>query len=242
MFNLFPFNLGNGFSFSSFTSITGSNGVNFFGGINGYFGSNGIENIGSYNNGMNNMFNNQFYNNQISNSRENYNSLNDVDINEIANEVRNLLIDIGKQINIEEIAGEYINAINNMALQNGKLEEDECTFIKFKELSDMYVLKIDLTGIDLRELSVKYDPGIIQIRLKRTEMEDDRYSNNRIIKREYNKTFNNIEEVDITRVIKNVDGRSFNLTMPKKYLVEQGSNVIDVDKFIVEKDNPRLKG
>lgn len=248
MFNLFPFNLGNGFTFSSYTNITSNNGsINIFGAVNGVFGGNGFDNIDFNNTVINNLINGGYYNNDFYNSlnaNNNYEQLNSIDINELANEFRALLSDLGKQLNIQDIAGEYMNSMNNRGIETNKTEE-EYEFIKFKELNDMYVLKIDLSGVDLRELSVKYDPGVIKISLKRSEYDDsidfNGYNNPKVIKREYKKTFNNIEEVDLSRVIKNVDGGSFNLRMPKKYVLEQGNNIIDVDKFIDEGNRPSIQ-
>ena len=48
---------------------------------------------------------------------------------------------------------------------------DENSFIQLKQYEDMYLLTIDLKGIDLRELSIRYDQGIIEINLIRSEIE-----------------------------------------------------------------------
>ena len=43
--------------------------------------------------------------------------------------------------------------------------------LNLMQYEDMYLLTIDLKGIDIREMSIRYDPGIIEINLNRSEVE-----------------------------------------------------------------------
>lgn len=83
--------------------------------------------------------------------------------------------------NIEKISG-IMNSfldnfdINEFAKNNEDISSDEGNreeynnFIKLNRYDDMYHLTIDLKGIDLRELSIRYDPGILDINLNRLEI------------------------------------------------------------------------
>ncbi|WP_244834045.1 Hsp20/alpha crystallin family protein [Clostridium sp. BJN0001] len=104
------------------------------------------------------------------------------------------------------------------------------TFIDLQKHRDMYILTIDLTGIDLREVSIKYDPGIITINLNKIEQENDDYYYPKYIKRRYSKDFNNIEDIDTSKLVKSIDNGVLKILMPKKYAaIESSNNVVDVD-------------
>ena len=93
------------------------------------------------------------------------NESNFVDQSQFSDGFKNLLYDILGDFNLEQLYSEYNKALNCM--NEELIESEECRFIEFEEFQDMYVLKIDLTGIDLRELSIKYEPGIININLNK---------------------------------------------------------------------------
>lgn len=103
------------------------------------------------------------------------------------------------------------------------------TFINLQKHRDMYILTIDLTGVDLREVSIRYDPGIITINLNKIEKENNDYYP-KYIKRRYSKDFNNIEDIDTSKLIKSVDNGMLKILMPKKYAaIEDHNDVVDVD-------------
>ena len=119
-----------------------------------------------------------------------------------------------------------------------ELEEKINTFIRFDQDDDTYVLRINLRGIDLRELSIRYNPGVIDINLKRTEVENRNwgyFSNSVMVKKTYHKNFSGIEEIDTSRLIKTVDNGILKIRMPKKYVLNGSSQVIDVNYFVDDK-------
>lgn len=221
MFGMFPFGRGNMISFTSFTSFTSTrDGMNGFNITNGYSG---------------------FYDpNQINNYNSNMNSLNEFNFfDQIQDAVSNVL----NNIDIEQLAQQYFTAISNGTKYN--TIEDNCDdFIQFERSSDMYTLKIDLKGIDLRELSIRYDPGILDINLNRSEYDNESYNygayTNNIIKKKYNTSFNNIEEIDTDRVLKTIDNGVFIMRMPKKYSLNSGSKIVEVESYTVDDENNKV--
>lgn len=170
------------------------------------------------------------------------NESNFVDQSQFSDGFKNLLYDILGDFNLEQLYSEYNKALNCM--NEELIESEECRFIEFEEFQDMYVLKIDLTGIDLRELSIKYEPGIININLKRSEIDKSlgflRYGNQRIIKKDYTKTFDNIEDIDISKVYRKVDNGVYILNMPKKYMIDSGAQIIDIESYSVQPDKAEI--
>ena len=123
-------------------------------------------------------------------------------------------------------------------LKEQKKEDTVNTFIDFKQDDDMYLLRIDLNGIDLRELSIRYNPGVIDINLKRTEVEQrgfGYFTNNVMVKKTYHKDFKNIEEIDTAHLIKTVENGILRIRMPKKYVLSDSSNIIDVSYYVEDK-------
>lgn len=113
----------------------------------------------------------------------------------------------------------------------------EYNFIKFEQYEDMYVLAIDLKGIDLRELSIRYDPGIIEINLMRSEIEKSNFGvipRSMLVKRTYNKKFENIEEIDTSQIFKCIDNGTLSIRMQKKYSL---NSVVEVDTYEDNVDN-----
>lgn len=161
---------------------------------------------------------------------------------QFTNEFDNLMSDFLGGVDFEKLYSQYNKALNS--INEELIEKEECDFIKFEEFEDMYLLKIDLTGIDLRELSIKYDPGVINVRLKKSEIEDSfnsfGYGNQRIVKRNYAKTFDNIEDIELSRVYKNIDNGIYTLNMPKKYMINSGSKIIDIDSYSVQPEKVEI--
>lgn len=123
-------------------------------------------------------------------------------------------------------------------LKEQEKEETINTFIDFRQDDDMYLLRIDLNGIDLRELSIRYNPGVIDINLKRTEVEQrgfGYFTNNVMVKKAYHKNFKNIEEIDTAHLMKTIENGILRIRMPKKYVLSDSSNIIDVNYYVEDK-------
>lgn len=134
-----------------------------------------------------------------------------------------------ENVDINEFAEENDESFNDKNYEGRDSEKNN--FIELKQYEDMYILEIDLRGIDLRELSIRYDPGIIDINLNRVEVEKRGIgilSNNKIVKRAYNKKFENIEEIDTSQILKSIDNDVLSIRMQKKYTLE---SIIDVDFY-----------
>lgn len=168
---------------------------------------------------------------------------------EYFNELKSLLSNFLGRVDLEKLYLEYNKALNsiNEELNNINkelIDKEECNFIKFEEFQDMYLLKIDLKGIDLRELSIKYNPGEIRIRLRRSEIDNTlnyyAYGNQRIVKKDYTKNFDNIEDIDISKVYKNIDNGIYTLNMPKKYMIDSEAKIIDIDSYAIQLDKSEI--
>ncbi|EHI96860.1 hypothetical protein CDLVIII_0121 [Clostridium sp. DL-VIII] len=137
-------------------------------------------------------------------------------------------------IDLSEITKSYEEASNEHLEKD---EETESSFIQLKQDDDMYLLTINLRGIDLRELSIRYDPGIIEVNANRSEVQRSGFGilySNMIVKKSYNRKFENIEEIDTDQVLKNIDNGVLSIRMPKKYILESGTNIIEVDSIEVD--------
>jgi HSP20 family protein len=142
---------------------------------------------------------------------------------------------------IENIDIEEFTEDNNMSFSNESYEERESAndynFIKFKRYEDMYVLSIDLRGIDLRELSIRYDPGIIEINLIRSEVEKSNFGvvpRSTFVRKAYNKKIEDIEEIDTNQIIKSIDNEILTIRMQQKYSLD---SIIEVDSYEDNVDN-----
>lgn len=141
-------------------------------------------------------------------------------------------------IDLNDLEKSYENTMVDEYDENRKDESNY--FIQLKQYEDMYLLTIDLKGINLRELSIRYDPGVIEVNLNRSEIEKRGFgilSNNVIIKRAYNKIFENIEEINTDQVLKSIDNGILSLRMPKKYVIESQAKIIEVDSYDDNVDN-----
>lgn len=232
MFGLFPFGMGNVVSFTSITSFTSiGNGINGYNITNGYSGFYDPNQLNYYNSNMNNL---------------NYNNLNQTNLlDQIQDAVTNVL----SNPHIQELAGQYCNMIAEAIGQNipdnkssnSVNSNNSYDFIQLERNNDIYTLKIDMKGIDLRELSIRYNPGILDINLKRTESDNNYrgYSNN-IIKRDYHTCFKDIEQIDTDRVLKSLDNGILVMRMPKKYNLDSSSNIVEVESYTVDGEDNRL--
>lgn len=150
--------------------------------------------------------------------------------------------------NIERIGGVMQSFLDNIDIEeftkNNEYSEysaeDNNSFIRMEEYDDMYLLTINLYGINIRELSIRYDPGIIEINLNRSEVQKSGFgilSRDMIVKKFYNKKFENIEDIEISRVFKSIDDGILSMRMPKKYLLENECNIIEIDSYEDNVDN-----
>ncbi|AWK50212.1 molecular chaperone [Clostridium beijerinckii] len=146
------------------------------------------------------------------------------------NRVMNSFLD---NIYINELTENYKDTFYNTSYKE-TVDVNEGDFIDLKQYEDMYLLTIDLKGIDLREVSIRYDPGIIEINLNRSEIEKGSFwgtYSNMFVKKAYNKKFENIERIDTSQILKSIDNGILSMRMQKKYALESVSNVIEVDSY-----------
>ena len=158
------------------------------------------------------------------------------------NKINGFMCNFLDNIDINEFTEDYRTAFSDTHYEEGEeresLKKDD--FIEIKQYEDMYLLIIDLKGIDLRELSIRYDPGIIEINLNRSEIEKSSFgalSRNILVKKAYNKKFENIEEIDTNQILKSIDNGILSMRMQKKYAIEGVSNIVDVDYYEENIDN-----
>lgn len=163
--------------------------------------------------------------------------------------------DIFIENNIEKMNGIMHSILDNMDInQFTEGFEDEFSdnpyeqheksntinFIELKEDKDMYFLNINLKGIDMREVSIRYDPGIIEINLYRLEMQKSIFGimpRNILVKRGYKKRFENIEDIDTSKVYKSIDNGILSIRMQKKYTLEDFDTIVEVDSYECNIDN-----
>lgn len=152
------------------------------------------------------------------------------------NTIMNSFLD---NIYINEFTEDYRDTFTSTS--NKRIEEEnEKDFIELKQYEDMYLLVIDLKGINLREVSIRYDLGIIEINLNRAEIEKSSFwgsSRNTFVKKSYNKKFEDIEDIDTSQILKSIDNGVFSMRMQKKYAVKSVSSIIDVDSYEENVDN-----
>lgn len=152
------------------------------------------------------------------------------------NRVMNSFLD---NIDASEFKEDYREDFTNTHYEE-KEEAYENNFIELDQYEDMYLLTIDLNGIDMRELSIRYDQGKIEINLNRSEVERiflGIIPKNILVKKAYNKKFENIEEIDTSQILKNVDNGVLSIRMQKKYSLENTSSIVDVDSYEDNVDN-----
>lgn len=141
----------------------------------------------------------------------------------------------------------FFNNINMMDIPNFEemeetynkeddIEPEEAEFIKFEQFKDMYILSIELKGVNMKEMSIKYENDIIDINLNRVEYVKSNYMMNNMRKKHYNKIFDKIEQIDTDRLLKSIDNGWLKITMPKKYSIEN-TNIIDAEYVEIPKES-----
>ena len=142
-------------------------------------------------------------------------------------------------MDISELAEEYRDMFSDQTYKEHE-KSNSIDFIQFKEDAEMYFLTINLKGIDIREVSIRYDPGIIEINLYRAEIQKSFFGivpRNILVKRAYNKRFENIEDIDTNHILKNIDNGILSIRMQKKYTLESLDTIIEVDFYEDNIDN-----
>lgn len=142
-------------------------------------------------------------------------------------------------INISEFAEEYGETFSDQSYEEHE-KNNRNDFIQLKQDDDMYLLNIDLKGIDIREISIRYDSGTMEINLNRSEIEKKLFgfvARNILVKKAYNKCFENLEEIDTNQILKNIDNGILSIRMQKKYTIESLSSVVDVESYEDNVDN-----
>lgn len=158
-------------------------------------------------------------------------SLNLNQLGQLTNEISGVLLSVLESIDMDELSKQYKEAVSNI-YEDEEIEDETSSFIEFEEYDDMYLLTLDLMGIDIRELSIRYDQGVIAVNLYRSEIQNNKfmgYNNNTIVKKQYSRTFENIEEIDTNKLIKSIDDGIYKISMPKKYTIDSTSNIVDVE-------------
>lgn len=145
--------------------------------------------------------------------------------NKIDDMVESFLGDIG----INEITDLYEDVFSNYENSDEEKNQEEVNFIKFESYDDMYLLTIELNGVNLRELSIRYDSGIIEINLNRLEINTNPFGIKTKVKNHYNKTFDNIEEIDTDNILKSIDEEMLSIRMPKRFYVDGSPEIVDID-------------
>ena len=142
-------------------------------------------------------------------------------------------------INISEFTEEYRDSFSDQQYEEGE-KGDEVDFIQLKQDEDMYLLIIDLKGIDIREVSIRYDLGTMEINLNRSEIERSYFgiaSRNILVKKAYNKRFENLEEIDTSQILKSIDNGILSIRMQKKYPLKSLSRIVEVECYEDNVDN-----
>lgn len=164
------------------------------------------------------------------------------------NKIDGMVQSFFENIDMNEMTDLYEDVFSNH-FENSDEEknQEEINFIRLESYNDMYLLTIELNGINLRELSIRYDPGIIEIRLNRLENDTNPFGMKTKIKNHYNKTFDNIEDIDTDNILKSIDKEVLTIRMPKKFSLDGSSEIVDIDytevvdyevKLLNEKNNP----
>lgn len=154
-------------------------------------------------------------------------------LGQLTNEISGVLLSVLENIDMDELSKQYKESISNI-YEDEEIEDETSSFIEFEEYDDMYLLTLDLMGIDIRELSIRYDQGVIAVNLYRSEIQNSKfmgYNNNTIVKKQYSKTFENIEEIDTNKLIKSIDDGIYKISMPKKYAIYNTANIVDVESI-----------
>ncbi|CDH92363.1 hypothetical protein CB17B3374 [Clostridium botulinum B str. Eklund 17B (NRP)] len=159
-----------------------------------------------------------------------------VNIGNLGNMIGSFLEDIDLSGLIDEFEHEYDeeNFDESQEPEDSK-GKDVAEFIQLEEYDDMYILTIELNGVDLRQTSIQYNPGRLSINLNKMEKVSQHigmFSSDYMVKKNYKKEFDKIESIDESKIMKILENGVLKISMPKKYALNDDSKIVDVKNYI----------
>ncbi|ACD53671.1 hypothetical protein ST12_15420 [Clostridium botulinum] len=159
-----------------------------------------------------------------------------VNIGNLGNIIGSFLEDIDLSGLIDEFEQEYDEEkFNESQEPEDSKGKDVAEFIQLEEYEDMYILTIELNGVDLRQTSIQYNPGKLSINLNKMEKVSQHigmFSSDYMVKKNYKKEFDKIESIDESKIMKILENGVLKISMPKKYALNDDSKIVDVKNYI----------
>ncbi|KIL08255.1 MULTISPECIES: Hsp20 family protein [Clostridium] len=159
-----------------------------------------------------------------------------VNIGNLGNMIGSFLEDIDLSGLIDEFEQEYDEEkFNESQEPEDSKGKDVAEFIQLEEYEDMYILTIELNGVDLRQTSIQYNPGKLSINLNKMEKVSQHigmFSSDYMVKKNYKKEFDKIESIDESKIMKILENGVLKISMPKKYALNDDSKIVDVKNYI----------
>ncbi|NFL87138.1 Hsp20/alpha crystallin family protein [Clostridium botulinum] len=159
-----------------------------------------------------------------------------VNIGNLGNMIGSFLEDIDLSSLIDEFEQEYDEEkFNESQEPEDSKGKDVAEFIQLEEYEDMYILTIELNGVDLRQTSIQYNPGKLSINLNKMEKVSQHigmFSSDYMVKKNYKKEFDKIESIDESKIMKILENGVLKISMPKKYAINDDSKIVDVKNYI----------
>ncbi|MBN1043627.1 Hsp20/alpha crystallin family protein [Clostridium botulinum] len=159
-----------------------------------------------------------------------------VNIGNLGNMIGSFLEDIDLSGLIDEFEQEYDEKkFNESQEPEDSKGKDVAEFIQLEEYEDMYILTIELNGVDLRQTSIQYNPGKLSINLNKMEKVSQHigmFSSDYMVKKNYKKEFDKIESIDESKIMKILENGVLKISMPKKYALNDDSKIVDVKNYI----------
>ncbi len=159
-----------------------------------------------------------------------------VNIGNLGNMIGSFLEDIDLSGLIDEFEHEYDEEnFNESQEPEDSKDKDVAEFIQLEEYDDMYILTIELNGVDLRQTSIQYNPGKLSINLNKMEKVSQHigmFSSDYMVKKNYKKEFDKIESIDESKIMKILENGVLKISMPKKYALNDDSKIVDVKNYI----------
>ncbi|NFH70709.1 Hsp20/alpha crystallin family protein [Clostridium botulinum] len=159
-----------------------------------------------------------------------------INIGNLGNMIGSFLEDIDLSGLIDEFEQEYDEEkFNESQEPEDSKGKDVADFIQLEEYEDMYILTIELNGVDLRQTSIQYNPGKLSINLNKMEKVSQHigmFSSDYMVKKNYKKEFDKIESIDESKIMKILENGVLKISMPKKYALNDDSKIVDVKNYI----------
>ncbi|NFG28671.1 Hsp20/alpha crystallin family protein [Clostridium botulinum] len=159
-----------------------------------------------------------------------------INIGNLGNMIGSFLEDIDLSGLIDEFEQEYDEEkFNESQEPEDSKGKDVAEFIQLEEYEDMYILTIELNGVDLRQTSIQYNPGKLSINLNKMEKVSQHigmFSSDYMVKKNYKKEFDKIESIDESKIMKILENGVLKISMPKKYALNDDSKIVDVKNYI----------